>query len=153
MFWIIVVSVIVLDQISKYLITHSLVLGASLPVIPNFLHFTYTLNTGASFSIFQGQRPVFIILTLIVLAFVFWAVRKIPRDMKMFRFFLALFCGGTIGNLIDRLYLGAVIDFVNLGWFPIFNVADSCICVSAIMICALLLFGKPGNLLEKKKEK
>ena len=153
MFWIIIVAVIALDQFTKYLIVHSLALGESMPVIKNFLDFTYTLNKGASFSIFQGQRVIFIIITIAVLIFVFWALKRVPKDMRLFRVFLALFCGGTIGNLIDRIYLGSVIDFVNLGWFPVFNVADSCISVSAIMICAMLLFGKPSRLLDKKKEK
>ena len=86
------------------------------------------------------------------MAAIFWSLRKIPRDMKLFRFLLALFCGGTIGNFIDRLYQGAVTDFVNLGWFPVFNVADSCLSVSAVLICLMLLFGKPGHLLDQKKE-
>lgn len=145
-------AVIALDQLSKRIITNILALGESMPVIKGFLDFTYVLNKGASFSIFQGQRAAFIIITVAVLVLVFGILKKIPKDMKLFRAFLALFCGGAIGNLIDRFYLGAVIDFINLGWFPVFNLADSCITVSAIIICAMLLFGKPSRLLEKKKE-
>jgi signal peptidase II len=152
MFWIIMLTVIALDQLTKYLITSNLLLGQSIAVIPDFLDFTYTLNEGASFSLFQGQRVVFLIITLLVLAAIFWSLRKIPKEMRLFRVLLALFCGGTIGNFIDRLYQGAVIDFVDLGWFPVFNVADSCLSVSAVLICLMLLFGKPGRLLERKKE-
>lgn len=153
MFWIILVVAVGLDQLSKYLIVSSLALGESMTVIDNFLNFTYTLNEGASFSILQGQRVIFVIATLLVLGLIFFLLRKIPQDMKLFRAFIALFCGGTIGNFIDRLHTGAVIDFIDLGWFPIFNIADSCICVAAIAICLMLLFGKPGSLLAGKKAK
>lgn len=153
MFWIILVLAVGLDQLSKYLIVTSLALGESMPVIDGFLQFTYTLNQGASFSILQGQRVIFIIVTLLVLGLIFFLLRKIPQDMRLFRAFIALFCGGTIGNFIDRLHSGAVIDFIDLGWFPIFNIADSCICVSAVAICLMLLFGKPGSLLSAKKAK
>lgn len=153
MFWIILILAVGLDQLSKYLIVTSLALGESMPVIDGFLRFTYTLNQGASFSILQGQRVIFIIVTLLVLGLIFFLLRKIPQDMRLFRAFIALFCGGTIGNFIDRLHSGAVIDFIDLGWFPIFNIADSCICVSAVAICLMLLFGKPGSLLSAKKAK
>ena len=153
MFWIIFILAVGLDQLSKYLIVTSLALGESMPVIDGFLQFTYTLNQGASFSILQGQRVIFIIVTLLVLGLIFFLLRKIPQDMRLFRAFIALFCGGTIGNFIDRLHSGAVIDFIDLGWFPIFNIADSCICVSAVAICLMLLFGKPGSLLSAKKAK
>ena len=153
MFWIILILAVGLDQLSKYLIVTSLALGESMPVIDGFLQFTYTLNQGASFSILQGQRVIFIIVTLLVLGLIFFLLRKIPQDMRLFRAFIALFCGGTIGNFIDRLHSGAVIDFIDLGWFPIFNIADSCICVSAVAICLMLLFGKPGSLLSSKKAK
>ncbi len=153
MFWIILILAVGLDQLSKYLIVTSLALGESMPVIDGFLQFTYTLNQGASFSILQGQRVIFIIATLLVLGLIFFLLRKIPQDMRLFRAFIALFCGGTIGNFIDRLHSGAVIDFIDLGWFPIFNIADSCICVSAVAICLMLLFGKPGSLLSAMKAK
>lgn len=153
MFWIIMIAAIALDQLSKYLIVSNIAMGESVPIITNFLDFTYVLNKGASFSIFQGQRVIFIIIAIVVIGLIFWFLRNIPKDMKMFRVFLALFCGGTIGNFIDRLLTGAVIDFVNLGWFPVFNVADSLIVVSAIIICAMLLFGRAGKLLDIKKEK
>ncbi|NLF80795.1 MAG: signal peptidase II [Clostridia bacterium] len=152
MFWFTMLAVIALDQLSKYLITSHLALGQGMTVIPGFLDFTYVLNDGASFSLFQGQRIVFLIITVLVLALIFGGLRKIPQEMKLFRFLLALFCGGAIGNFIDRLYQGAVVDFVNLGWFPVFNLADSCLSVSAVLICLMLLFGKPGHLLDKKKE-
>ncbi len=151
MIWLIMAAVIIVDQLSKQLIVHSLALGESVSVIPNFLDFTYVLNDGASFSILQGQRWIFIAITVIVLVLVLISLRYIPKEMKLFRIFIALFVGGMLGNFIDRLYLGAVIDFADLGWFPIFNVADSCICVSVVAICIMLLFGKPGSLLEKKK--
>lgn len=153
MIWIIIAAAIVLDQVTKQLIVNFLVLGESINIIPGFLNFTYVLNEGASFSILQGQRWIFIVITLIVLILAIFAlVRYVPKEMRLFRAFMALFIGGMLGNFIDRLYLGAVIDFIDLGWFPIFNISDSCICVSVVAICIMLLWGKPGSLLEKKKK-
>jgi signal peptidase II len=151
MFWMIMVAAVVLDQASKQLIVHLMELGESIVAIPGFLNFTYILNEGASFSILQGQRWIFIIVSIIVLILVFFALKYVPKRMRLFRAFIALFIGGMLGNFIDRLYLGAVIDFIDLGWFPIFNVADSCISISVAAICIMLLFGKPGALLDKKK--
>lgn len=147
MFWLVMILAVLGDQISKMLISGNLALGESIPVIDGFLDFTYIINRGASFSILQGQRIVFIILTVLVLAaIIFIAVRKIPRDYRLFLAMLGLFCGGTIGNFIDRIRLGGVTDFIDLGWFPVFNVADCCICIGAVLLCALLIFGKAGKL-------
>ena len=141
MFWIIAGLVFVFDQVTKMLITNSLELGQSIKLIPGVLELTYVHNTGASFSLFEGQTIAFIILTVAVLIAIFLLLPKIPKDMRLFRAFIAMFCGGTLGNLIDRAFNdGAVIDFINVPWFSVFNVADCFIVVPAHRLKHLGLF-------------
>ncbi|MDO4582155.1 MAG: signal peptidase II [Bacillota bacterium] len=141
MFWIVMIAIVAVDQLSKYIIVRSMELGQSIEVIDGFFHLTYVLNTGASFSLLQDQRWFFIVLTVIVLAVVFIYLRQIPRDKKLLRLLLAGFCGGAIGNFIDRLYQGAVVDFLDFKvWPPVFNVADSFLVVSVIALCIYILF-------------
>ncbi|MBQ1501370.1 MAG: signal peptidase II [Firmicutes bacterium] len=154
MFWIIMALAAAGDQFTKYLVSHGLAPGESISVIDGFLDFTYVVNKGASFSILQGQRVPFLILSTVVLALVIWlVVKKIPKEHRLFRAMLGLFCGGVAGNMIDRALLGGVTDFIDLGWFPVFNVADCCICVSAVFICAMLIFGKAGRIFTSGKKK
>jgi len=150
LFWLIIVAAVAADQLTKYLIVTRLALGESVPFLGDFLRLTYTLNRGASFSLLQGQRWLFLILTVVVIAVVIVLHFKLAREEKLFDAMLGLFCGGSIGNFIDRLAMGAVIDFFDLGWFPIFNIADSCIVVSVVILCCLILFGKTGKRLEKR---
>lgn len=152
MFWLIVTAAAALDQISKWLIVENMLYGESVPLIDKVFHLTYTLNRGASFSILQDRRWFFIVITFMVLAICFYLQARVPRDQRLLRAMMALFCGGTLGNFIDRLRLGAVVDFFDFRVFPVFNIADSCIVVSVIIICCLLLFGQAGKLLEHKHE-
>lgn len=88
-------------------------------------------NTGASFSILQDQNAILIYVALIVLGVFLWQYEKIPLVQRRWGILAA---AGVIGNLIDRIVYGAVVDFFNLGWFPVFNVADSLIVISVIAI-------------------
>lgn len=151
MLWLIVLICVAADQASKLLVVSNLQLGESLPLIPEVFHLTYILNRGASFSILQGQRWVFIIITVVALVAVLILLRYIPRDFRRLRVLIAVFVGGTLGNFIDRLYLGAVIDFFDFRVFPIFNIADCCITCSVALICLMLLFGREKSLLETSK--
>ena len=150
LFWLILVGAVLVDQVAKYFVVTRIALGQSLPFLGDFLRLTYTLNQGASFSLLQGQRWLFLILTLVVIGVVIAIHYKFAREERYFDAMLGLFSGGAIGNFIDRLTIGAVIDFFDLGWFPIFNVADSCIVVSVIILCAMILFGETGKRLDSK---
>lgn len=137
---IIIVSLCVLmDQISKMYIVNHVGLYEKIQVIPGFFDITYLENTGAGFSIFEGYGKFFFgALTLIALGvMVYWFFQN--KD-TMFRILLAFIAGGAIGNLIDRMCLGYVRDFLSFnifGWaFPVFNIAD--ICISVGFVCLLL---------------
>jgi signal peptidase II len=135
------VAVILLDQATKFLVTRFLDLYERVEVLP-LLDFTLLHNTGAAFSILAGasgwQRGFFITLGSIVsLALITWLWR-LPRGERLLPISLALIVGGAIGNVIDRVMHGYVIDFIHAHWggayFPAFNIADSAITIGAVLL-------------------
>jgi signal peptidase II len=134
-------AVIALDQATKFLVTRFFDLYARVEVLP-VLDFTLLHNTGAAFSMFANasgwQRPFFIVLGLAVsLMLVVWIWRS-PRGDKLLPVALALILGGALGNVIDRVRLGYVVDFIHAHWgaayFPAFNIADTAITVGAALL-------------------
>ncbi len=135
--------VVVADQFSKLWIRSSLAVGESLPEQGVF-RLTHIHNTGASFGLFQNQSfPLTIVAFIgivVLLFFVFLVPRRYPfLDTKLGKLALGLVLGGTIGNLIDRLSFGHVTDFIDIGIWPIFNIADSAITVGVIIFAYSLL--------------
>ncbi len=139
MFFLISIIITVLDQIIKFFVVSNMQLGQSIPVIENIFHLTYILNDGAAFSILEGRRWFFVLLTLVVMVVIFYYLRSVPKDDKLQIACLAIFAGGTMGNFIDRLLAGAVVDYLDFRFFPIFNLADICIVCGAILLCILTL--------------
>lgn len=133
---------VIIDQVSKLLILRGTTLNNEIEVIKNFFYITYTHNTGAAFSILLGKRLFLVLITIIVLVIIFNYIKKnrITRKIELISF--ALVIGGTIGNLIDRIVHGYVIDFIDLkifGYdFPVFNLADSFITVGVILLILTL---------------
>jgi len=136
-----------IDQITKYFAVALLQGNSSVHLIGNFLRFTYVENRGAAFGILQNQRLFFIISTVVLVAFLIYMIvfnKKVTTATKLT---LSLILSGAIGNFIDRLRLGYVIDFVDVRFgdfynFPVFNVADSCLVVGVIILVILILFNK-----------
>ena len=127
---------VVLDQVSKYLVVANMELGQSVDIIPGVFRFTYIHNEGAAFGSMADARWIFMILSSVaiiaILVYIFW---KKPES-KLLLSALILVAGGGIGNMIDRIWLGYVIDFIDFCAFPklwmwIFNVADACVCIGA----------------------
>jgi len=133
----IVVGVVVLDQLSKLWAARELV-DAPVDVIGNDIGFALVRNTGSAFSLFQAFTPLLAVVAIVVAVLLVRAVRR-TRDTLMV-VGLSLVLGGALGNLMDRLFRspgflkGAVVDFVHVGSFPTFNVADSAITVGAVLI-------------------
>lgn len=128
--------VIILDQATKLFIVRTLEFHGTITVVENFFEIIHTRNQGAAFGFLRDSaiRLPFLITVSIVAALVVLAVfRKLRPDQKPTAWGLALVFAGAIGNLIDRVRLGEVIDFLNVHWYehfwPAFNVADSAICV------------------------
>ena len=135
---IIALSVLVLDQLTKLLVAGNMQLGGSIPLIKNIFHLTYIQNTGAAFGVLKGFNIFLIILSIAVLAAIFCYYKKIAEKDRLVHVLVALILGGIIGNLIDRIRLGYVIDFLDFRIWPAFNVADSCITIAVIWLIIYL---------------
>lgn len=136
---------VVCDQLTKVYIDKTFVLGESRRVITHFFHITYIRNPGAAFGILADSAvrlPFFISVSLLAIAGILWYVRRVPADPPWQHLALGLILGGAVGNLIDRVRLGAVIDFLDVHWYnyhwPAFNLADSGICVGVgiLLVCS-----------------
>ena len=131
-----IVAVLVLDRIVKIAVASNLEPGQSIPVIDNIFHITYVQNQGAAFSMLQGHPTLLIVLPAVVIGvgiiFICVNFRKYNRT---FMISLSLICGGGLGNLTDRMAQGYVVDMFDFRIFPVFNVADICVCVG----CGLLM--------------
>ena len=137
--WLTVILVLLLDQLSKALILRTLVQGKSLEVIENIFYLTLVHNTGAAFGIFRHQTAFFIIVSILAILVITVYIKR-RQDTLIFRdIALALILGGAIGNLVDRLRFGYVVDFFDFRVWPVFNVADSCITVGTFLLIVSLL--------------
>jgi signal peptidase II len=131
--------VVLLDQAVKAIVRNSLHPSESIPVIEGFFHLTHVRNAGAAFGLMPGQRPLFILTSLLVLAAIalyWWRAR--PRSLVL-ALSLGLVSGGAIGNLIDRVVAGRVTDFFDFRVFPVFNIADMAIISGAVGLFAWAL--------------
>ncbi len=145
-------GVIALDQLSKILIVRSMTLYETIPVIKDIFHITYTRNKGVAFSMLSNipdtfRVPFFALTTGAVIAVILWFFRGLIKKSGYVRVCFGLIVGGALGNFIDRVRIGEVIDFIevglnqNLKW-PIFNVADSCINIGVVMLLVYLIRNK-----------
>ena len=140
------------DQVSKAIVVRTMSLYESVPVIENFFHFTYITNDGMAFGIdFPFGYFIFSLVSALLTIFLFWYLWSVRNDSLLIRLGLAMIIAGAVGNLIDRLMLGEVIDFLdfmigNFHWY-VFNLADSYVTVGMVLILTDSIF------LEKKREK
>jgi signal peptidase II len=123
-----------IDRLTKIAALKLLVLGQSIKAIPGVLSVTLVLNNGTAFGLFKGKSSLFIFISLAVIAaIVIYLVKSRPIN-KPVSMALGLILGGALGNLADRILFGGVVDFIDLGIWPVFNVADSCITIGAAII-------------------
>ena len=141
--------IIGLDQWSKALVRDQIGLGNEIyPIsfLAPFFRFTYVKNTGAAFGIFQNANMPLLILSILISLVVLWLYFKSEDEPLAFRISLAMMLGGAIGNMIDRIRFGFVTDFIAVGRFPVFNIADSAVTVGvAIMMIAMLIHERKAN--------
>lgn len=147
-----IVALAVLDQVTKAVVARSVELYRSVPVIPGFFNITRIHNKGAIFGFFSssGKLPVYLLLTgasFCALGFVVYYFIKTPASDIFTKLSLSLILAGALGNLIDRLFRGYVIDYLDFyikrEHFPFFNVADSCITVGALLLMITFFRRKP----------
>lgn len=130
----VIVLMVFLDQFVKYVVVSKMPLGSSIPIIDDIFHLTYILNPGAAFGILENNQWFFIGTAFIVLASLVIFRKIIASEPLCVRIGIALFAGGTLGNLIDRIRIGMVIDFFDFRIWPIFNIADIAICMGVGLI-------------------
>jgi signal peptidase II len=150
MILIIIFITLSLDQLTKFIVTKSLSLNQSLPVIKGVFHLTLVYNRGAAFGILKNQLPIFIFTSIFAIILIYFSLRNKTtytslhtvstfrqghgRQRKFYIISLSLILAGALGNLIDRLFFGYVIDFLDFRIWPVFNVADSAISIGAILL-------------------
>ena len=143
LFWILItVGVVVLDQFTKWLAVEYLIPIGTVPIIKDALHLTYVENPGAAFGMMQNSRWIFLLVsTVAIIAIIIYLTKFAPKN-KLARLSLAFILGGGIGNMIDRIALGYVVDFIDFRLinFAVFNVADSFVCVGAALLIIYVLF-------------
>ncbi|MFH1458625.1 MAG: signal peptidase II [Candidatus Omnitrophota bacterium] len=130
---IIIFTILSLDQFTKFIVSTNLSFHQSVPVIPGVFHLTFVHNRGAAFGILKNQTLLFISTSFLAVILIFFALRD-SRHKRLYSCALSLILGGALGNLIDRLCFGYVIDFLDFRVWPVFNIADSAITVGAILL-------------------
>ena len=139
-------GIIALDQISKIRVENSMALGESIPIIEKFFYLTYTLNPGAAFGILPNQRAFFLLIGLALLIVFIIFYPRLNQMEKLLKFGIILGVSGSIGNLIDRIQTGYVIDFLDFKiWRAIFNIADVAIVCSMFIIFYFVAFRMDDN--------
>jgi len=139
-----VTTIIIIDRLTKIFFSKLFSIGETLPIIRNVLHMTLVHNTGIAFGLFKDQGIVFIIIPIIAVVLLIFNIFYYRNNKELSRTYLfgfSLILGGAIGNLIDRITVGYVIDFIDLRIWPVFNIADSAITIGAFIIaikCILL---------------
>lgn len=140
------VVIVIIDQLSKFYIQGHMVIGMSTPVIQDVFHITYILNPGAAFGLFEHQTAFFVIIAICMCLAAIYFYPQIPKHHQLVRAGMGLMVGGAIGNVIDRINTGYVVDFFDLRIWPIFNIADiGIVCgVGCIIFSILYLYKEDG---------
>lgn len=134
--------VILLDQMTKRWIEANLPIYESLapfPALRNFFTLTHFTNTGAAFGLFRDQNILFVAIGVVVLLSIIIYSRYLPHDMRIVQVALGLQLGGALGNMIDRVRIGHVTDFIYFHFWPAFNIADSSIVVGVLLLALIML--------------
>ena len=134
---ILTLAVLGLDQFAKWLVVNNIQPGQSIPPVPflsSVFVFTNVANAGIAFGLFKEAGTFFIFLAVVVITIIVLFLRHLPKDQRLVRIALGLQLGGAFGNLVDRMRLGHVIDFVDFKFLPVFNLADLAIVVGVTLL-------------------
>ncbi|NMB27607.1 MAG: signal peptidase II [Tissierellia bacterium] len=148
MLFLITILIIVLDQVSKYVAVKYLKGNSPYIIIKNFFQLHYVENYGAAFGILQNRKIFFVIITsIVIVGIIFFLVKSSYGLNRMMEIALVILLGGSIGNLIDRIRLGYVVDFISVKFgkgydFPVFNIADMAIVIGTFLIMVMILLNR-----------
>ncbi len=135
--------VVALDQWAKYLVRLDLAVGEAWSPTAWLLPYARILhsnNTGAAFGLFPAGATIFTVVAIVVSLAILYYFPQVPTSQRALRFALSLQLGGALGNLVDRLFIGTVTDFISLGTFPVFNIADSSISIGTAILVVTMFF-------------
>lgn len=143
----------IIDQVIKYFVINDLKPIQTVEVIPNLFSLTYVENRGAAFGMLENARWIFIIFTVVVTIVFIYIVLSRKIQSKLFSVSSVLIIGGGVGNLIDRIFLGYVVDYLSLSFFPpVCNFADYCITVGVVLLAIYILFFYSKDALKKENQ-
>ncbi len=146
MFWIVVISAVILDRLSKFLVVRNMSLGQFIGLGNTGIGIRYVQNTGAAFSFFSNRTGFLVMFTAVLMLGIVYYYLKFHSTMtRMEQFFLALILGGGIGNFIDRAVQGYVVDFLDIRVLPVFNVADICITCGCLLFFFVVFYSERGK--------
>jgi signal peptidase II len=131
--FILALIIVIIDQCSKWLIRQKIPLNKSIPIIDKFVYITHVTNVGAAFGMFPNGKLFFILISTISITAITILILKFSFNL-IITISIGLILGGISGNLIDRIFLGSVTDFIDLKFFSVFNIADSSITIGTIII-------------------
>lgn len=143
---------ILFDRLTKLWASGALTLGRPEPLIGSTIRLTRVHNIGGAFGIFPGTGILFIIISAIIAIVMFGLLLSRRVRSNLLRFGLSIVLAGAVGNLIDRIFYGYVLDFFEFRGFPVFNVADACVTVGATLIIIYVLFGGDGHRSEEQAD-
>ena len=139
----IAILILCVDQLTKFIIHKNLLLNQSFPVIKGIFHLTLIHNRGAAFGILKNKIPLFIFSSVLAVILIYFYLKKDKqKNLSIPTLALSLILGGALGNLVDRIFLGYVVDFLDFRVWPVFNLADSAITIGAILLSYSILTSK-----------
>lgn len=132
--FIVITVILFLDQLSKFIAVKNLSLHQSIPIIKGIFHLTLIHNRGAAFGILKNKLPLFIFTSVLAIILIYQNLKNLHKKSDIYNLSLSLILAGALGNLIDRICFGYVIDFLDFRIWPVFNIADSAITIGAILL-------------------
>ena len=151
-------ALVVVDQVTKLMAVKLLTPGTSVDVVPGVFRFTYVENRGAAFGMLSEHRWVFMLISVIAIGALIFYLWKFRPDSPLGCIALSMIAAGGVGNMLDRSYLGYVIDFLDFCAFPkiwpwVFNFADACVCVGGALLVLYLIISSIEDYKKEKAEK
>ncbi len=144
--FVVMISTLFVDQLVKFMVQRGMHLYQSIPVIPSAFHITYVENDGAAWNIFSGNKLFLILIACTTLIFLYFFFLRNKKISTIEQISYSLFIGGVLGNLIDRIFLGHVIDYLDFTIFtyhyPVFNIADIGIVLGTILLVIDTIWGE-----------
>lgn len=137
-------TILIIDQVIKQIVVST---SLNIPIIKNIFNLMYVQNTGGMYGMFSNNNVLFIAISIVILAILgYYVFKNVNQKTPQFKIWQIILAGG-VSNLIDRIFRGAVVDFIQLKFFGVFNFADACIVIGVILICVFELkeFLESGN--------